>query len=228
MVFIKNTGKKVSFFLMGTVHFLYGMEMVLEPFIPYDCIEKIVCEAYVVPVVKLCRKIVAHPYDQYNISLYDKLIDRYKKIESLATVCKCAKKLLDEKWYKANKESRRRCLLLTHHDCDVFLQKVVAYQHADSFYFARMIGANVNAPILFEDSYGMFLQGATAIFIAVYNGDVAMVKRLLKEGAITNIVSYGFLTLEQVAKAIMDTYRKTEERIAYQEILEILRKKRRS
>lgn len=226
MVFIKNIGKKSSFFLMVSMHFVYGMENAIQPYLPYDCIEDIVCKAYVVPVMDFCRTIIMEPYDPHNVFLCDELIEKYKKIGSLTTVCKRAEKWLNDKWYKVNEEQRRCCLSLTQQDGDIFLQKAVAYQHKGCFFFAKTIGANVNAPIPVDDMCGLFLQGGTAIFIAVYHGDVAMVELLLKEGAMTNVVSYGFLTLERVAKAIMDSYVKTEERAPFKAILALLRKKK--
>ena len=228
MVFIKNIGKKSSFFLMIGMHFVYGMEMAIEPYIPYDCIKDIVCEAYVVPVMDSCRAIITTSYDPHNVFLCDELIEKYKKIGCLAIVCKRAEQWLDEKWYKVNEEQRRHCLLLTQQESDILLQKSVAYQHKGCFAFAKIIGANVNAPIPVDDMCGLFLQGGTAIFIAVYHGDVAMVELLLKEGAMTNVIGYGFMTLERVAKAIMDTYVKKRDRDPFEKILAVLREKRRS
>lgn len=226
MVFINSIGKKSSFFLMVSMHFVYGMENTIQPYIPYDCIKDIVCEAYVVPVIDVCRAIITEPYDPHNVFLCDELIQKYKKIGCLATVCKRAEKWLDDKWYKVNEDRRRHCLSLMQQDSDSLLQKAVAYQHKGCFLFARMIGANVNAPIPLDDICGLFLQGGTAIFIAVYHGDVEMVELLLKEGAMTNDVSYGFMTLDRVAKAIMDTYVKKDERAPFEKILALLREKK--
>ncbi len=211
---------------MVSMHFVYGMENAIQAYLPYDCIKDIVCEAYVVPVMDSCHAIIRTPYDPHNVFLCDELIERYKQIGCLATVCKRAEQWLDEKWYKVNEEQRRCCLSLTQQDSDILLQKAVVYQHKGCFSFARIIGANVNAPIPVDDMCGLFLQGGTAIFIAVYHGDVVMVELLLKEGARTNVVGYGFMTLERVAKAIMDTYVKQQDRAPYKKILALLREKK--
>lgn len=215
--------KITSIFVMSFwIASVYGMKPI-EPFLPYDIIEDIVCLSYVEPVVRACRTIIDTPYKEENSVLCDKLIQKYKKIGPLKQVCKRAEEWFDRKWYDASCGKRQHVLRLTQGDCDGLLQKSVLYQHRCCFYFSILVGADVNATVASDDRNGLFLQGLAPLFFAIYNGDFGMFSLLLQYGANVDIRTLGNLTPARVAHAIMDTCTSVHERLPYRRILAALR-----
>lgn len=225
MKFIKIISFFVCAFLINR-EVLYGMDIVVQPAIPYDCIENVVYYSHILPFSRACLAIVDEPYDSCNLTVYPDLIKRYQDFESLRLVCKKADMWLSKIWYQNTENNCCQLLQLDPSHADVILQKAVTFQYPFCMTIAFKLGANVNAPVILPDSFESPFGAITPIFAAVFNGDYAVVRWLIEQGAMTNIVVDGFLTPDRLARAIMGTCVKELDRAPYQKILALLRKQK--
>lgn len=216
--------KIIIFVFFVNINLFYGMEVVLQPTIPYDCIENIVYYSHIFPFSRACLAIVNESYDSYNTSVYNDLIKHYQGFESLRLVCKKADKWLSKIWYQNTSNNCCQLLQLDQLDVDVILQKSVTFKHPFCMTIAFKLGANVNTPVLLPDNFESPFGPITPIFAAVFNGDYPIAQWLIEQGAKTNVVVDGYLTPDRLARAIMSTYVKKVDRKPYEKILALLYK----